>query len=101
MKLENILPEIRKGRKFRVVNNRPGQWFSLSDLDNINNYKASYFLTTESFELELEKKEISLEDLKIAWNNAVRVEASVLLSEQKAENSTRFRDFVKRLGFTV
>lgn len=95
MKLEDILPEIRKGRKFRPVPRIPillsgGGWLSLSD-NRINNYQASNLLTGE-FELEPEQKLISLEDLVEAFNK--RVVNSI------TENPIGvFDDFVRELGF--
>lgn len=63
MKLEEILPEIRKGRRFKL----PGRVIWLSGFETVTFYGD---LMSEHFELEPIKKEISREDLERVWNKA-------------------------------
>jgi hypothetical protein len=88
MKLEEILPEVRKGRRFRLANCADANWIdkywrlSLSELDN------------NDWELEPQIKSISLDDLKKAWNKEV-------LWLADADDSSTFNNFAKKLGFTI
>lgn len=88
MKIEEILPEIRKGRKFRRKCWTSG-YFHANQLylDDVN-------LNAQDWELEPIPPQpitITLENLIKAWN---KISPTVTVTK-----STLFKDFVKELGF--
>ncbi len=73
MKLEEILPEIRRGRRFSYVQEyspicTKSRFFDATDL-NLN--IPLFWLSGDGWELEPIKKEISRDDLAEAWDRAL------------------------------
>jgi hypothetical protein len=91
MKFEEILPEIRKGKKFRYAG---GAFFDLQSFGR--NYPAD-MLIGEQWELEPITKEISLKDLEEAWNQVVVPSGRGI--QNYAASSSSFKLFSQILGF--
>lgn len=84
-KIEEIIGEIRKGRRFR----RPGYpWGYIGDSQGVMRCSS---LAVDDWELESVKKEITREDLAKAWDS---LKFGVLSSDR----STLFDDLCKDLG---
>lgn len=97
MKLEEILPEIRKGRRFRPLPHHPvplsgGGWYSINQPNSLYKFTFGLDLLRE-FELEPEKKELSLTQIQSAFNKCVKS------SNIDIDWRGRFNSFVQELGF--
>jgi len=93
MTLEEILPEIRKGCGFR----RAG-WSAYVYFDTPTKLKDAILtinMLANDYELEPQKKELSLEEIREAFNKCVKA------THFDVDWKGRFNSFAKNLGFNI
>ncbi len=91
MKLEEILPEIRKGRRFK---RKHFTHWEAEGVPSCDEEISLWSILSEDWELEPIKKLISREDLEMAWDKTV-FPTNYALDSKK---SMYFENFCKELG---